>query len=478
MKKLNLIILLLMAVSYSLVFVPVVNAASVPILYEYYNTGSDNGSNNITITQYTTQIITTSSNHTITSIKVPLKRVGTDFGYAYLSIRKSTTSTGNATGNDLAYSTLVYSAISTVDYAWYTFNLNTELNLDSSNYYAIILHTTTGDNAANNLLWQSDNGGGYAGGVGLYSTDSGATWISESPKDYLFEVWGNTTLSIQDVKVFSSYQVSGDWLIAIRYLNLYPPYYDTYDVRQYFDFQLLDTANVTRASSSVRAWGNKPGCIYLSPAIAGSLEWGKPYKIRIYGKFTGNPYTEYTLVSADWIGSDLVNLDSWVISSCNVIKVYYPTLTLTNTIAQRGELLSPTGGPMFELGIPGLSLVRPTIFQTYTTTGTSPVLSVDTTYMTSLKNWAAFWGPDGAAMLTGLGNMIGVGGGVIGAMFFLIPMLALMIWGFMPSSSHAASVLSLPILLASVLAGTDLLYIVIIAAIAVFLFIKQWWFDK
>lgn len=287
-------------------------------------------------------------------------------------------------------------------------------------------------------------------------------------------------LRIDDVEIFQSFAEDEDWLIAIRYLNLYPPYFDTYDVRKLFLFQLIDTTGVVVAQSQVMAWGNKPGSIYLSASSVSSLEWGAAYTIRMYGTFTGNPYVDFDLSAEDWIGEDLTNLDSWVISSAHIIEDYYSSssLDLTTIVAERGEVLNSTGGAMFELGISGLSLQRPLIFQTYTITGTSTDLTIDTSYIATLKNWSASWGDDGTLMLNRWGALFGIDGGVIGSMFFLIPMLALLIWAFIPSSSHAASILTAPILVGSVFFGTDPLFIVMLGVVAVFIWIKQWWFDK
>jgi hypothetical protein len=305
----------------------------------------------------------------------------------------------------------------------------------------------------------------------------------------IIAVWGTeeyfavgSYLTIQDIKIFEGFKSTGDWLITVRYLNLYPPYFDTYDIKKLFVFQLLNSANTVVAQTPLTSWGNRPGSVYLSATQASSLEWqpAAPYSIRIYGTFTGNPYVHYTIQTEDWLSDDLSQLDSWVISSAKVIESYYSStsLSLTTDIAQRGTVLNTTGGTMFVLGIPGLNTVRPLIFQTYTLTGQNTGLSADTSYITSLKDYSSSWGVDGTVMLNRIGTVFGIDAGVIGSMFFLIPMLALMLWAFMPSSSHAASILSVPIFLASVYFGTDPLFIVIVGVMMAFIFIKQWWIDK
>lgn len=174
-----------------------------------------------------------------------------------------------------------------------------------------------------------------------------------------------TPLVIQDVKVFTGYKEVNDWLITVRYIDIYAPYYDTYDVKKYFTLQLVDATATVKASSPVPAWGNRVGNIYLSAATVSPLTYGGDYSVRVYGTFTGNTYVEYAIQATDWMGDDLVNLDSWVITSSSVIGTYYST-TMTTYIAERGEVLNSTGAGIFSAGIAGLSTVRPAIFQTYT----------------------------------------------------------------------------------------------------------------
>jgi hypothetical protein len=295
--------------------------------------------------------------------------------------------------------------------------------------------------------------------------------------DQLFRICGNPVLQIQDVKVFQTYRQTSDWLVAVRYVNLYPPYYDTYDVKKYFTLQLVDSTATVKASSPIPAWGNRVGNVYLSAATTTPLTYGGDYRVRIYGTFTGNPYVEYAIQATDWMGDDLVNLDSWVITSSTVIGTYYST-TMTTYIAERGEVLNSTGGGIFNNGISGLAQVRPAIFQTYTVPSTYTPGTITQAGRLAIPSWQTNVGPDATIMLTRLGNIVGIGGDIIAVIAFLIMMFVLMALAFPAGNTTAAMVLSLPMLAGAIWFGMDLLYIGMLALVAAFLFIKNFWLDK
>jgi hypothetical protein len=295
--------------------------------------------------------------------------------------------------------------------------------------------------------------------------------------DYMFEIWGNQSLEIQDAKVFQSYKDTGDWLVAVRYVNIYAPYYDTYDVKKYFTLQLVDSLGNVKASTVMPAWGNRVGSIYLSATTVASLTYGGSYRVRIQGTFTGTPYSEYALASTDWMGDDLVNLDSWVITSASVLGTYYST-TMTTYIAERGEVLNSTGSGIFSSGIAGLSTVRPAIFQTYTIPSAYTPGTITQAGRLGIPAWQTNIGTTGTVMLTRLGNIVGVGGDIIAVIAFLIMIFILAALAFPAGHTTAALGLSLPMLGAAIWFGMDLLYIGVLALIAAFLFIKNFWIDK
>jgi hypothetical protein len=295
--------------------------------------------------------------------------------------------------------------------------------------------------------------------------------------DYMFEIWGNQALEIQDAKVFQSYKATGDWLITVRYVNTYAPYYDTYDIKKYFTLQLIDSLGAVKASTVMPAWGNRVGSIYLSAANVSPLTYGGTYRVRIQGTFTGTPYTEYALAATDWMGDDLVNLDSWVLTSSAVIGTYYST-SMTTYIAERGECLNSTGSGIFSSGIAGLGIERPAIFQTYTAPSTYTPGTITQAGRLAIPAWQTNVGPDATVMLTRLGNIVGIGGDIIAIIAFLIMMFILMALAFPVGNTTAALVLSLPMLGGAIWFGMDLIYIGMIALVAAFLFIKNFWIDK
>lgn len=249
---------------------------------------------------------------------------------------------------------------------------------------------------------------------------------------------------IQDIKIFEGFKSTGDWLIVIRYLNRFTPYYDTYDVKQYFALQLLDIGGTIRASSACPAWGNKVGCIYLAPDQVTALNWGSAYTVRIYGTFTGNPYTSYTLQSTDWVGVDLTKLDSWVITSSGVIGTYYSTLLTTN-ISTRGEVLNSDGANIFNNGIPGLMLKRPDLFQI---SKSNPAGSTTTFTQTNRKsNYADIVGTDTANILLAIGDLINVDGRTMGAIICVGLMVILGAFALKPGHTMAANILVVPIII-------------------------------
>jgi len=284
-------------------------------------------------------------------------------------------------------------------------------------------------------------------------------------------------LVIDSAKVFMGYKETGDWLITVRYVNTYAPYYDTYDVKQYFALQLIDASNTVKASAALPAWGNRVGSIYLSAASVTSLTYGGAYRVRIYGTFTGNPYVDYTLVADDWQGNDLAKLDRWVFTCASVIGTYYST-ALTTYMAERGEVLNATGSGIFNNCIGGLSQVRPAIFQIYSNPSEYTPATIGQTYRQELKAWQTNIGPDGTTMLNNLGKIIHVPGDIISVIAFLGMVMLLLTLAYPAGTTPAACALSIPLLGAAILFGMDWIYIGLLALVAAFLFVKNFWIDK
>ena len=443
-----------------------------PAIEYYFQTTADNQTNiygvNWAEQTFTTDNVTPKS---VTSIRLLLNRVGSP-GYVTVSLRD--TSDNVSTGIDLVSGILNGTGFST-SATWYQFTMETEKSLKIDTQYAITVSAPGGD-AANYIQWKFVNAGGYTGGIGATSVNSGLTWTQRT-WDYNFEVWGNSSMTIEDVKIFQSFKSTGDWLAVVRYINTTAPYYDTYDVKRYFAIQFTNATGTVLASAALPAWGNKVGNIYMSAAQVAGLDWGGDYRVRIHGLFTGNPYFEYTLQSTDWAGEDLAQLDSWVLSSAAVMSTYYNT-TMTTYIASRGEVLNATGGAIFSSGINGLGNERPDLFQINTASTTYNPNITPQTYRLAVSDWETNWGPDGVIMLNRIGSIIGMGGNFIASIFFVIIMIGLALFAFPAGHSTAANILCVPALIIGIFFGIDLIFLGILGIFAAFLLIKNLWLDK
>jgi len=291
-------------------------------------------------------------------------------------------------------------------------------------------------------------------------------------------------LQIQDCKVVQGFRTAGDWLIVCRYKDVYTPYYPNEDIKRYFAIQLIDSAGTVLASNQVSEWGNRIASINLSPAQVTSLDWNGSYKVRIQGLFTGSPYTEYSLVPADWLGTDLTYLDSWAISSATVMQTYDTTSTVTKTyvtnIATRGACLSSTGGDLLVAGIPGLQNVRPTLFQIYTeptnfTSGTGVATNINTIR----AGTAAAIGPDAveAFQRMGMDVMGGIQYNYVIAILALIVCFGLAAATFPFGHTTVANIICLGVLFAFGHFGFDWIWIIMIYIVSVFLLAKKLWID-
>jgi hypothetical protein len=361
-------------------------------------------------------------------------------------------------------------------YSWYTFTMATETCLTPNTVYAIVLQCADAD-ISNYVLWQAQAVGAYAGGNSGHSVDSGTTWTHDLPKDQLFEVWGNPCFTLSDAKVFSSYINTGDWLITCLYKNLYPPYYaQAKDVSSLFVIQLYNPATATViAQTKCFEWGYKPGAIYIAPSGTTHLQWGYPYRVRLYGLFSGNPYTEYVLQPTDYLGSDLTRLDAWVRSCASLMETYYGT-SLTTYLTGRGIVLNSAGGVIFATDIPQLSVIRPNLFSIVSATTTPTTGEYGQLYQDILR-WEVLLGPQLTRAFTSTGNTVGVSGATIGSWLGFLIYALVALFCFRPGHAIAAMVIPVPLLLIAFGTGlAELALMGILIAVAIVLFSWQVWF--
>jgi hypothetical protein len=450
-----------------------------PTLDEYWDTGGDAYGANITGATWAYQTFTTNStdvSHSITSIKLSLLRVGNP-GTITVSVRHTSNCTTPScycwpTGADIVSATLDGDSFNT-SYTWQEFIFTTNTCFEADTTYAIVVQAVNGD-STNYIRWYWDAGGGYGGGNAGNSTDSGVTWATGCPADYLFEVWGNSCLELEEARVFTSYINNGDWLITVLYKNFYPPYYENgADVSSLFYIQLVDGTTV-KAQSKVPEWGYRPGCIYLSSTMVTSLEWGKAYLVRIYGNFGSNPHMDYTLQPTDWMGADLTRLDSWVRSVATRMEVYY-SVTLTQFISGKGIVLNEDGGVIFATNIPDLDKIRPNLFTIVSTTPGYETGDHTQTYARSLA-WQTLVGAQLTRMWTSIGNAFGMSGSSVGTILVFVFYAGVAFMCFPPGHAIAAVVIPIPILLFVWGTGlAQLALMAIILAVAIILFTWQFW---
>jgi hypothetical protein len=355
-----------------------------PVAWEYLNTGGDSDSAptyyaNMTAMQFTVG----ATSHTVTSIRIPLKKTGTTPGTARLSLFHADGSF-KPTGNEIAYGTLDANYVSSGSYVWYSFTLNAETNIQAGQMYALVLKLQ-GD-SSNYVTWETVSGGGLSAAVYSYSVDSGISWTVASPKDAMFEVWGNSAIVILDAKVFQSYSTTGDWLVCAEAQNTYLPYYPTTDAALNFSVQLINGSTVV-ASTSLKEFGRRPIAILLNKATADTLTWGSSLKVRITLNSSTTQYSEYVLTSTDWQAGGNTYVDNWVRYTAADIQTYDTTITGTTQSyliqTDLGNQLTYSGGQIYTNGIPLIMSIRPNLFQITTTTVTRTPVSTTNAWDTN-----------------------------------------------------------------------------------------------
>jgi hypothetical protein len=231
----------------SLIVLPVYATA---VLYEYLNTGGDANSIDIFGANVVAQQFTSSvTAHTITSIKLELLCV---LAPPTVKVSLYNAAAGVPTTE---ITSVTYSGTVLADsYTMTTFDIP-DVSLLPSTQYAIVVSSPNG-NSTNYVRWHQDSGGGLGSAVGLHSHDTAISWTSDTPADYLFEVYGEFVFQVVDANVFENYLVDGDWLITINTINSYPDYANVTDPSRYFNVQLRNVADtVTLAATLLKVMG-------------------------------------------------------------------------------------------------------------------------------------------------------------------------------------------------------------------------------
>jgi hypothetical protein len=236
--------------------------------------------------------------------------------------------------------------------------------------------------------------------------------------------------SVDDVKVFQGYKETDDWLIVAVYnisgTNTSTSLCDVYSNQ--WSIQLLDSTSTVKAQGIIKQCGMRPASIYLSAATGDTLEWGGNYSIKIIASWGALPSASRTLVPTDWVGSNLVNLDSWAISRAKTIQTF-DALTYVDTVAIYGEVLNVEGGYIFDTGIPYLSSYRPNLFLLTIEEATISYVTVNdsSTYASDLYTspLSDVLGVPVATALDNAGDWFGISDRLMGAVLTLIGFLVI-----------------------------------------------------
>ena len=458
----------------------VMPVSAAPIIHEFWNTGGDANSADIYGAIIVAQQFTSeATSHTVTAIAVEMLRVGTP---SNVEIELWNAAAGEPT-TKIGGTSILGTALST-SYTKYIVAFPT-YSLLPSTQYAVVVSVPSGDNA-NYVRWHQDSGGGLAAAIGSDSTDSGINWtVDAGGADYLFEIYGDVVFEVPGAHVFSDYLVSGDWLITVDAINSYPGYADVSDPERYFNVQVLNVAGTAvLAATTLKSWGEAPVGIYLSPTTVSALTYNSAYIIRMIGTFAGTPSTNYVLTGTDWVGSDLRYLDQWCLTTAKKMNTYdgnTSTQPYTTNISGTGEVLTTYGGGFFTTGIPSIMQIRPDLFQSSTTTPSYETGTATNVYDNEVA-WTVQVGTTIAADATIWGTLFGVTAKQYMALGIWAAFIFAMLFTF--TSRQGAEtvfvmVLSAPILLTGVYFRIiDIQVVLVMAAIAVLLFVLKMWFTK
>jgi len=246
--------------------------------------------------------------------------------------------------------------------------------------------------------------------------------------------------SVDDVKVYTDYYETDDWLIVATY-NISggnfadctntscfrPPAYTWY-------IQFVDSTGTPLTTNKLEQEGMRPFGISVSAATAAGYTFGGNYSVKIYGDYGATPNASRTLVATDWRGEVAAGeLMEWVRQQAQIMEDYDGVDYIT-TVAEWGNVLTQTGGNYFDVGISQLSDYLPDVFQIthYLFPLGYTVSTGDTNYADDLyTNWDTTLGPEVSASLTSIApyfGFVGVDGGrMVGALLTLLGFLSLAI---------------------------------------------------
>lgn len=290
-------------------------------------------------------------------------------------------------------------------------------------------------------------------------------------------------VDIVGAEVFSSLFQPNDWLICVYYSNEWNPPYPTGVAAEYFDIE-LDTGGIN-AKIPQPDWGYKPTWIYLNPTITATLTWESAYDVNVIGKlskYTAPPPSgTYALQVADWKGTSLIALDSWVRTTAQAMEIVYALDYYTESYGGEtwpaGEgVLTPLGSDTFLKGMPGLDTIRPNLF---TISGGAPGYQGKTFTQPyqGATDWEAAVGPDITDIMDTGGTLVNLSGRAIAAIISFIVYILVVgsIVSKIPEPQFAV-IAALPIAFFALWAGIiDWVPVLVISSVIVVLFFAIVW---
>jgi hypothetical protein len=315
----------------------------------------------------------------------------------------------------------------------------------------------------------------------LQSTPIGEEWVtfwsSESTRPpimtitYTVPVLGNPdSMTITNVAVFSSYTETDDQLFVFSTNIQYQYYPDEFEAGSYFNVQLLDGA-ILEAQVPVQRWGYGPLSIYLNPASA--LPVDGAYTLRLMGLPTAflvppTPF-DYTLSSANYKGSSMALLDTWLRGTTNALSTAENQPIGSYFTSVGGQtVINDYATDIFVEGIPLINAVRPEMFSVSSDIPADSIVVPNTASGTLYGLWGAHW----IGIFDDLGSPIGLDGVWVSSVFFvgLAVAIVALVRSRIPENPNLSLIAALPVMMLGLLFGVPLWVAVVISVISVGLF--------
>lgn len=369
--------------------------------------------------------------------------------------------------------------------SWVDVPLNHTFSTEAGQTYCVYVKVPSGSPTANFSWYYNEGGAQYGNGTAYNSTDGGATWNFQGNDTYMFQLWGDTGLSIHDVAAFYNITSStaGDWLVTFAYDNKAPPYYKDKDVEQHFRVQFLNnignvTGNVT-GETVLRFWNSAVGSIYLNPQQVSPIEWEwGNFTLRIIANYAPYFHVDWDLPignASTWQGDDLTFLDNWCKDTARWMgEQNHNDSEYYITISSIGYVLNSNGISLFDVGIPQLGTIRgSTLYSTYQSVATIPT-TVPNPQLQSKYDMTTQLGAPLVAALTAVGVPFNLTPNAVGLVVVLALYVMVVGSAFPLGHGLAGTIAGLIIILIGMTAGLVQVTWVILAIIfAVAMMLRQ-----